>query len=313
VNPDHLFVGSISDNIKDRPKAFWSFIKSKTTTRESVGILQIPDGTTAHTDQDKAETLNAFFSSVFTAENAETPTSETFTSSETDTITFTEEDIQKHISHLRTDKSAGPDNISPRLLKETSPVISRALYILFRRSLDERKIPKAWKEATISPVLKKGSKSDPGNYRPISLTRVVGKLLEGLTRQGITDHLNKNKLLSESQFGFRSGRSCQLQLLETLDRWTEDLDNGQSIDVLFFDYSNAFDTVPHKRLLSKIKAHGITGNLLEWIQDFLTDRKQRVAIHSSVSTWESVLSGVPQGSVLGPTLFLLSVNDLPNV
>ena len=148
-------------------------------------------------------------------------------------------------------KSPGPDGIHPRVLNELADCISIPLSIIFNTSLTTGKLPKEWKQANISPIHKKGSKTLPQNYRPVSITSVVGKIMEEIIRDTITVHMKENELLSKCQFGFVKGRSTVLQLLKVLDIWTETLDNGGCIDVIYCDFMKAFDKVPHSKLIKK--------------------------------------------------------------
>ena len=298
----------------DNGRKFRSYVKAKTKCRPGVGPLLNQVGEPVTDPKDMATILNNYFGSVFTRENIDNvPQKEMETDVRLNKIDIWEKDILEKISDLKTDSAPGPDGICPLFLKETDKIIAKSLKIIFESTLKEKKCPSEWKEANVVAIYKKGPKGNPENYRPVSLTSIVCKIFESIVKDALSSHLERNKLISDSQHGFMKGRSCTTNLVEFFDKVTEAVDRGEAVDIFYLDFAKAFDKVPRERLLEKLRAKGVDGEVLAWLRDWLTDRKQRVVCEGNFSESIQVESGVPQGTVLGPPLFSVFIDDIDEV
>ncbi|XP_076038458.1 uncharacterized protein LOC143023740 [Oratosquilla oratoria] len=309
-----VFEKNVANNAKDNSKHFWAYVRSKTNVKERVPSLRKADGNLTQSDNEAAQTMNEAFNSVFIGEDgAEIPeTNPTNQSQEINDVHITAAEVRKKLEALDANKAPGPDGISPTVLKECAEVLSEPLAEIFHSSLTTSDVPEDWRRANITPIHKKGNRSTALNYRPVSLTSVVSKVVEGFVREALMAHVNRNRILCNAQHGFRSGRNCLTNMLKYLDDVINAVDNQYWIDSIYLDCEKAFDRVPHQRLLAKLEAIGVTGNTKNWIASFLRDRSHRVGIRGTFSESLPVKSRVPQGSVVGPILFIIYVNDLVN-
>ena len=243
--------------MKDKPKLFYSYVRSKQKVKPVMPYLRKEEGETTTNDQEIADGPGKFFESVFTMEEDGDNILPEFENRVPENkvlkeVTFTELVIFIKLQQLKEDKVCGPDGIHLNILNDCAETLAKPLFLIFKESLSSCVVPLDWKLANIYPIYKKGSRSIAGNYRPVSLTCLASKLMESCVKDAILKHLLENNLNTPDQHGFTKGRSCLTNLLETIESCTEDVDQEDSVDVILLDFQKAFDKVPKKRLLQKL-------------------------------------------------------------
>ena len=298
--------------IKQNSKYFFSYAKKFAKTQKPIGPLLNENNQYTASSTEMANILSSQYGSVFStpSECSSYKDAQPAGSNTLEDILFTESDIADAIDELSNSSASGPDGVPAILLKKCKASICKPLISLYRCCLDQGITPTKLRHSHIVPIFKSGHQGLAVNYRPISLTSHIIKILEKIVRNEISNHLEVNNLYNPGQHGFRQGRSCLSQLLEHYEKILRILEEGWNVDTIYLDFSKAFDKVDHSILIDKLKILGITGKIENWIKSFLSGRQQQVIVNGFLSDPVLVKSGVPQGSVIGPLLFLVLISDI---
>ena len=304
--------------IKKNSKFFFSYVNKMSKSKTKIGPLLNEDEMYTSDPKEMANILAKQFASVFSQPKQPlmSPTSLFSDSSFDDRgsvlcdILFTVEDILASINELSSSSASGPDGFAALLLKKCAHSLCDPLYQIYRKCMDSCVVPDSFKISNITPIFKSGNKGLGVNYRPVALTSQLSKVFEKIVRSKILSFLDETSWLNKNQHGFRKGRSCVSQLIAHFETVIDHLSKGFNVDVIYLDFCKAFDKLDFNVLLGKLKQCGMAGKLGGWLHSFLTGRQQFVTVNGFRSVLCAVLSGVPQGSVLGPLLFLIMINDV---
>ena len=296
------------------PKRFWNYVKRKQKPHPQVGPLYDPECDSVTNDSKRCAQLFAeVYSTYFTIDDKSTPALIPSTSAELRSVDFSPALIQSQLKRMHNYASPGPDGITYLMLKGGGVFLLQQLAIFYQYCMNNSVTPADWKQALVVPIYKKGARSNLANYKPISLTSCIAKLMEACVRDILLRFWQSNAVIHPSQFGFIPKSSCCDQLILYLNKITEAVDKGSWVDTVYLDLAKAFNTVSHSKLLIKLSSMGVKGELLNWLESFLCARTEVVTVLGEQSTPYPMTSGVPQGSVLGPLLFVAYVNDVDNV
>ncbi len=295
---------------KGCPQNFFAYVNRN--KRLNVRILQLryPSGSLINSDQEMAELLKTTFLGFFREDEGSTPVLQPRTQTFMAEPLITKLEFRRVLDGLNPHKGAGPDGLFPKVLKALNSHIAPVLARMFNLSLQTAQVPEDWRHAIVTPVAKSPRTTNPRQFRPISLTYIVCKILEAILKEKLLSHSSQLSLLTTRQHGFLPRRSTLANLLsaeETVNRW---LDEGDTVDIVCLDFAKAFDSVNHRLLLINLKCYGIAPSVINWIESYLRRRSFQGCVNGSLSQVAEAASGVPQGSVLGPILFVIYVNDL---